>query len=97
VNAFVEEVFWRGIFIRLWPSDPVRGWLWPAVGFALWHFAPQAIHRSSLGTVPFVLASLALGLSFGWVAWRSGTLRWVTPAHVLVDGSGIRSALFFLP
>lgn len=30
------------------------------------------------------------------VAWRSGTLCWVSVSHVVTDGSGLRNAVFFL-
>jgi len=95
-NAVLEELLWRGVFISLWPSNPWLGWVWPAIGFGLWHLAPQVIHPSSMGLAGYVVAATALGLSWGWVAWRSGSLRWVSVSHVLTDGSGIRNALFFL-
>jgi len=96
VNAVIEELFWRGVYIDLWPDDPWLGWLWPALGFGAWHLAPQVIHRSSMGPVPYVLSATALGLSWGWVAWRTKSLRWVALSHAITDGSGIRNARFFL-
>jgi hypothetical protein len=95
-NALLEEILWRGVYITLWPRNPWLGWLWPAVGFAAWHFAPQVIHPSAMGPSVFVAASFLLGASWGWVAFRTGTLRLVSISHVLTDGSGIRSALYFL-
>jgi hypothetical protein len=49
-----------------------------------------------MGPAPFVIASLALGMSWGWVAFRTGSLRLVGISHVLTDGSGLRNALFFI-
>ena len=49
-----------------------------------------------MGPVTYVVAATSLGLSWGWVAWRTGSLRWVSVSHVFTDGSGIRNALFFL-
>jgi hypothetical protein len=95
-NAVLEEILWRGVYITLWPGNRWLGWLWPAVGFAAWHFAPQVIHPSSMGSGVFVAASFFLGLTWGWVAFRTGTLRLVSISHVLTDGSGVRSALYFL-
>jgi hypothetical protein len=95
-NAVLEELVWRGVYITLWPDNLWLGWAWPAVGFAAWHFAPQVIHPSPMGPAAFVVASLALGLSWGWVAFRTGSLRLVGLSHVLTDGSGLRSAWFFL-
>jgi membrane protease YdiL (CAAX protease family) len=96
VNATLEEVFWRGVYVTLWPRNPWLGWVWPAIGFGAWHLAPQVIHPSALGPLVYVVSATALGLSWGWVAWRTGSLRWVTVSHVFTDGSGIRNALFFI-
>jgi hypothetical protein len=96
VNAVLEELLWRGVYITLWPSNPLLGWVWPAIGFGLWHLAPQIIHPSAIGPVTYVAAAMALGLSWGWVAWRSGSLRWVSVSHLATDASGLPNALFFL-
>jgi len=95
-NALLEEVLWRGVFITFWPRNPWLGWVWPAAGFAAWHFAPQVIHPSPMGPGVFVTASFLLGLSWGWIAFKTGGLRLVSISHVLTDGSGLRSALYFL-
>jgi membrane protease YdiL (CAAX protease family) len=95
-NATLEELLWRGVYITYWPKNAVLGWIWPAVGFGVWHIAPQAIHASTMGSLMYVVSASALGLSWGWVAWRTGSLRWVAVSHVLTDGSGLRNAVFFL-
>jgi len=94
-NATLEEALWRGVYISLWPDNPVLGWIWPAVGFGAWHVAPQVIHPSSMGFPAYVTAATALGLSWGWVAYRSRSLQWVAASHVLTDGSGIENARYF--
>ena len=96
VNAVLEELMWRGVYVTLWPGNPWLGWIWPAIGFGAWHIAPQAIHPSALGPLVYVVSATALGLSWGWVAWRTGSIRWVTVSHCVTDASGIRNALFFL-
>jgi membrane protease YdiL (CAAX protease family) len=95
-NATLEELLWRGVYVTYWPKNAVFGWIWPAIGFGAWHFAPQVIHPSSMGPLVYVISATVLGLSWGWVAWRTGSLRWVSVSHVLTDGSGLRNALFFL-
>jgi hypothetical protein len=64
-NAVLEELLWRGLYITLWPRNPWLGWVWPAVGFGAFHFAPQVIHPSPLGPVWFVAAATVMGLSWG--------------------------------
>jgi hypothetical protein len=95
-NAVLEELLWRGVYVTLWPENPWLGWVWPAVGFGAWHIAPQVIHRAAMGPLAYVVSATALGLSWGWVAWRTKSIRWTTVSHVFTDASGIRNALFFI-
>jgi membrane protease YdiL (CAAX protease family) len=74
----------------------VFGWIWPALGFGAWHLAPQVIQPSSMGSPAYMTAASLLGLSWGWVAYRTGSLRWIGVSHVLTDGSGIRNARYFI-
>jgi membrane protease YdiL (CAAX protease family) len=96
LNALLEELLWRGVYMTFWPRNPWLGWLWPALGFGLWHLAPQVIRPSAMGPAVYVASATALGLSWGWVAWRTGSLRWVSLSHLFTDGAGLRNALFFL-
>ena len=96
VNALLEELMWRAAYVQLWPNSFWLGCLWPAAGFAAWHLAPQIIHPSAMGPLVYVAASLGLGISWGWVAWRTGSIRWTSVSHVLTDASGLRNAFFFL-
>lgn len=99
VNAIAEEVLWRGIYSRVFPRQLVRGYLYPAVGFALWHVVPQSIHASQLrgGTKAFLAGALFIGLGHGWVAWRTGSIRWTTLSHILTDFLGLGGSLYFGP
>jgi hypothetical protein len=36
------------VYVTLWPRNPGLSWVWPAVGFAAWHFASQVIHPSAM-------------------------------------------------
>lgn len=91
VNAVSEEVFWRGVPITEFPDDRWSGWLVPATGFTLWHLVPLAARRR-WSRVPGVLAGAALiGYGYGWVAWRTRSVRWTLPLHVLTDASGLRA------
>ncbi len=94
-NATAEELLWRGVFVALWPEDPVRGWLWPAVGFGAWHLAPQVCRPSPMGRMRYAGASLLLGLSWGRVAFDARSLRPALLSHLLTDGSGIENAKAF--
>jgi len=97
VNGGLEELLWRGLFVRVFPRSWLLGWLYPALGFAAWHLAPLAVvpNRNPGGAWSFVAFSLIVGLLFGWVAWRSGSIRWTTMAHILLDFSGLGGLAYF--
>jgi membrane protease YdiL (CAAX protease family) len=82
INGVCEEVLWRGLFVRLFPGDPKMSILLPAIGFALWHFAPQIIYPAE-NALGFVVSTLFLGLAYGFVAYRTGSARWTALAHSL--------------
>ena len=94
-NAGLEEALWRGVYITLWPDNWLLGWLWPSIGVGLWHAAPQVIHPSSLSVLTYVIAAAALGLSWGWVAMRTRSLRWTLLSHIVTDASGLGNVSFF--
>jgi membrane protease YdiL (CAAX protease family) len=97
VNATAEEVLWRGTYAAVFPGRAILGYLYPAVGFALWHLAPQSVFASTApgGAALFVLVSLLFGLTWSWVAWRTGSIRWTTLSHVLLHFSGLGALFYF--
>lgn len=86
VNASVEELFWRGVFMHFF-SDARRGLVWPAVWFTVWHFALARVPgvAYSGGVAALVGGSGLIGAIWAFVAWSSGTIRWTLPAHVLLN------------
>jgi len=99
VNAIAEEILWRGIYPRVFPRQLVRGYLYPAVGFALWHLVPQSIHKSRMrsGTKAFLAGAFFIGLGHGWVAWRTRSIRWTVLTHILIDFLGLGGLIYFGP
>jgi hypothetical protein len=91
-NALAEEALWRGAPVVAFPDEPVRGWLWPALGFTLWHLVP--LHASSADrrrTAALLSGAALIGLGDGWLAWRTHSLRAITLAHAVTDSSGVRA------
>ena len=97
VNATLEELLWRGAYAAVFPDQVIWGYLYPVAGFAVWHVAPQTIFPSPYpgGTPSFVGTAALSGLQWGWVAWRTGSIRWTTVSHVLFDFSGLGARLYF--
>jgi len=82
INGFCEEILWRGLYVRLFPRNPWLGILYPALGFALWRFAPQVIYPAE-NAIGFVVSTLFLGLAYGFIAYRTGSARWTAISHSL--------------
>jgi uncharacterized protein len=99
VNATCEEILWRGLHIGVAGDSKLRGWIWPAVWFGLWHLAPQLLNpsRNPGGALSFVGVSIALGLCWGWVAFRTGSIRRTIVAHILFDFGGLGARVYFDP
>lgn len=93
VNASLEELLWRGVYVRIFDGRLLLGWLYPATMFALWHISPTSV----LGSSAVLVAGAAyLGLVYGWIAFRTGSVRYTIPAHILVNGMGLNFALLLL-
>jgi membrane protease YdiL (CAAX protease family) len=91
VNGVCEEIFWRGMYVSFFPDQPFWAWLYPAIGFGLWHLAPQEVLPSTMpgGRLAFALSAIFLGLCFGWVAWQSGSIVLTSVSHILTDFFGL--------
>lgn len=83
VNGVCEELLWRGLYVRAFPNNPVLGFVYPSVGFALWHISPQLVLPAGNGIWVFVLSTFFLGISYGWIAYRTKSIKWVAVSHSL--------------
>jgi membrane protease YdiL (CAAX protease family) len=82
LNGFCEEILWRGLYVRRFPRNPWMAILYPSLGFAFWHLAPQVIFPAE--NLPgFVLSTFFLALPYGFIAYRTGSARWTALSHSL--------------
>ncbi|MBN1667888.1 MAG: CPBP family intramembrane metalloprotease [Anaerolineales bacterium] len=82
VNGVCEEMLWRGLYVHLFSNRPWLGIVYPSIGFALWHFAPQIALPDENG-IEFVISTLFLGLAYGYIAYRTGSAKWTAISHSL--------------
>lgn len=94
VNGTMEEMLWRGTYVTAFPGNWLWGYLYPSVWFGLWHISPQVVFPSEGGALPFAIMAIFLGLAFGWVAMKSGSIRWPVVAHILLDFAGLAGFSF---
>jgi membrane protease YdiL (CAAX protease family) len=90
-NGVAEELLWRAAYVRSFPDSPILGLLLPAIGFAVWHLAPQIVLPTRMrgGALGFVAASFVLGLLWGAVAYATGSIVLTIASHVLTDFLGL--------
>lgn len=75
------------------PGRLVTGWLYPAAFFALWHISPTSVRGSA---VVLVAGAGFLGVLYGWIAQKTGTIRYTIIAHALVNSMGLGFAAIVL-
>jgi membrane protease YdiL (CAAX protease family) len=89
-NAIAEETLWRGTPGIVFPNGPVLGWLWPAIGFTLWHLVPLSTSSASRRRkVQTLLGAALIGFGDGWLAWHTRSLLATSVAHAVTDASGV--------
>lgn len=95
VIGVTEETLWRGLYVDLF-DDWLFGVLYPGIWFGLWHFAPQAVRTDGFPGAPysFVFYATVLGLSYGYYARETGSIRWATVSHVVHDSLGLAGGTF---
>jgi hypothetical protein len=85
VNGTGEELFWRGVYAQSFPDNFRWGYLYPTVMFTFWHLSPLAVQNTGTDTSTFLLGALLMGLCWGYVVWKTKSIRWAVLSHILVN------------
>jgi len=95
-NGTFEEVLWRGLYVTIFPDRWLWSYWYPSIWFGYWHLSPQVVFPSDMPGGPFAFATMSIfmGLVFGWVAKKTGSIRWTTVAHILTDFMGLAGLAF---
>lgn len=99
VNGVLEEVFWRGLLVKAFPGDAMRGILYSAVAFGVWHLVVLSMSGMFPPVAPLAafIAATTLGLVYGWVTRFTGSIRWVAVSHALLNLAGLGAFIVFQP
>ena len=81
-NGFFEEVLWRGVYMTMFPGNPMFRYIWPGILFALWHYAPVSVHGDG-NVLPMVIGSGLFGFYLSFLAKQTGSIWWSIVAHTL--------------
>lgn len=87
INGTVEEMFWRGVYNKEFSNDILWAYFYPSIFFGAWHialyYAQGMVYHG--GFAPLVFGALFMGLLWGWVAYKTKSIRIVTIAHVITN------------
>ena len=87
INAPLEEAAWRGGFMTRFADRPRLGFWVGWLLFTAWH-APLLLSQGIVfegGWLALMGGAAVLGLFWSWIAWRTGSIFWVTIAHWLTN------------
>jgi membrane protease YdiL (CAAX protease family) len=82
VNGLCEEILWRGLYVSLFLDNLWLTILFPSIGFVLWHLVPLQVFSEGNKTA-FVLSIFFLGLAYGIIAYKTGSVTWTVISHSL--------------
>jgi uncharacterized protein len=96
-NGVFGEILWRGTYMIAFQRSYGLGYFYPALMFGLWHLSPYfAVYgRIDLPAVLAVVGGIIFGLCWGWVAIRTGSIRWTIASHVVAGIFWMAVAVFF--
>ncbi len=87
LNGFIEELYWRGLYLLEYPENSRIGFFLASILFGLWHislwFAKGVLYKD--GFLAMVGGAYVLGLIWTWIARLNGNLKVVIPSHILVN------------
>lgn len=95
INPWLEEGYWRGLLLDLTKSW--AAWasvLYTSLLFALSHPLMWGVHSLANRDPAVVVSTLLMGVCWAVTYRRTGSLRWVIFAHMLVDLFNISVATF---
>lgn len=86
INAPLEELAWRGGFMHRFRDRPRLG-LWLGWGIFVVMHVPLTLSDASVGfdRVGLVIGAALAGAVWSFLAWRTGSIFYVTIAHVLTN------------
>ena len=100
ISGTCEEILWRGLYTKVFPHRLILGFIYPTIGFAVWHVSPQLVFPSASGIVAFAGSTFFLGLCYGAVAYKTGSIKWTALSHslngILALGGALAPSIFRL-
>ncbi|MES1215102.1 MAG: CPBP family intramembrane glutamic endopeptidase [Bacteroidota bacterium] len=95
VNAFSEELLWRGMYFDHHQGNFFYAAVVPSIWFGIWHYAPLSVQSSLSGNFYFMISAIGLGFCWSIITYYTRSVFWSIISHILVDFFGIGALYFF--
>lgn len=96
INGTFEEMFWRGVFNKVFNNNIFLAYIYPSVFFGIWHIAlylaKGMIYQG--GFPSLVGGSFFMGLLWGWVAYKTKSIKVVTAVHIITNFFAFTGMIF---
>ena len=87
INGTFEEMFWRGVFNKVFHNNIYLSYIYPSLFFGIWHIAlylaKGMVYQG--GFASLVGGAFFMGLLWGWVAYKTRSIKVVTLAHITAN------------
>ncbi len=81
-NGVFEEIFWRGVYLKLFPGNLLLRVIWPGICFGLWHFAPASVAPDGRA-LTLVIGAVFFGFYLSYLARGTNGIWWPVVTHIL--------------
>ncbi|VDN46648.1 Abortive infection protein [Petrocella atlantisensis] len=95
INGTIEELFWRGAFNKVF-KNVYFAYIYPSIFFGIWHIAlfyAKGMEYQG-GFTSLVGGATFLGLLWGFVAYKTKSIRVVTVAHIITNFFAFTGLIF---
>lgn len=89
------KLFWRGIFNKVF-NNICLAYIYPTIFFGIWHialyFAKGIVYQG--GFASLFGGAFFMGLLWGWVAYKTKSIKIVTVAHIITNFFAFTGMIF---
>lgn len=86
-NGFIEELFWRGLFNKVFDDNIIFAFIYPTVMFSGWHIALILVKGMVYtgGNIALLAGASFMGVLWGFIAYKTKSVRYTTVAHIITN------------
>lgn len=85
INSITEELFWRGYLLDKLDWKPIVKILFSTILFLLSHIFMWGVFSVTIRSYIMIMPLLLMGIIWGYVYYKTKSLKWCIIAHFFVD------------